>query len=41
MTNNNLLGIDRIVPIGESLDFDINWDGYETIKILSRIVAIR
>lgn len=41
MTKNNLLGVDRIVPVGQSLDFDINWDGYETIKILSRVVSIR
>ena len=32
LLNNNLLGIDRVVPIGKALEIDIIWDGYETIK---------
>ena len=34
----NLLGIDRIVPFGKSLEFEINWDGYDVIRSLSRII---
>ena len=32
LTDNNLLGADRIVKIGEGLNFELNWDGYDTIK---------
>lgn len=35
-----LCGIDRIVPIGKTLDFSLNWDGYDLISTLSRKVAI-
>ena len=35
-----LRGIDRIVPIGRSLDMDVIWDGYDIINHLSRTVDI-
>ena len=35
---NNVIGIDRIVPIGKSFDITQNWDGYDIISTLSRIV---
>ena len=38
---NNVSGIDRIVPVGRALDMDIIWDGYDIISYLSRIVDIR
>ena len=38
---NNISGIDRIVPVGRALDMDIIWDGYDIISYLSRIVDIR
>ena len=34
--NNNLKGIDRIVPIGEAQDIDFKWDGFDLIKTLSK-----
>lgn len=34
------LGIDRIVPIGKSLDFSLTWDGYDLINSLSRELII-
>jgi len=34
------LGIDRIVPIGKSMDFSLIWDGYNIIDSLSRSVEI-
>ena len=40
MTNNNLLGIDRIVPIGKALNIEIIWDGYDVIRSLSRIISL-
>jgi hypothetical protein len=38
--NPDLRGIDRIVPIGKSLDFSLNWDGYDLIGAMSRNVVI-
>jgi hypothetical protein len=37
----NILFIDRIVPVGSSLDIDIIWDGYNLIERLSTICDIR
>lgn len=31
-------GIDRVVPIGRTLDFSLQWDGYDLIYSLSRTV---
>jgi hypothetical protein len=33
-------GIDRIVPIGQALNFDTFWDGYDLIRSLTRTVVI-
>ena len=33
-------GIDRIVPIGKTMDFDLIWDGYDLVSRLTRTVAI-
>ncbi len=38
---NKLLGIDRIVPIGQALNIDSIWDGYDIIKTLSRIIEVK
>lgn len=35
----HMLGIDRVVPIGKSLDIDLNWDGYDMIRGLSRKIC--
>lgn len=34
-------GIDRIVPIGKSMDFALIWDGHDLIREMSRRVEIR
>lgn len=39
--DNNLKGIDRIVPVGASLDMDVIWDGYDIINNLSRIIDVK
>jgi len=36
--NNHLIGIDRIVPLGETTSFSLTWDGYDLISVLSRCV---
>jgi len=35
-----LSGIDRIVPIGQTTDFSLVWDGYNLIETLSRRIEI-
>lgn len=39
VVDNSLVGIDRIVPIGKTLDFDVMWDGWDLITSLSRIIG--
>lgn len=34
-------GVDRIVPIGKTMDFDLIWDGYNLVERFTRIVDIR
>lgn len=38
--SSNLKGIDRIVPIGRTLDFSFFWDGYDLISNMSRVITI-
>lgn len=33
-------GIDRIVPVGKSLEISFDWDGYDLIRTLSRTITI-
>jgi hypothetical protein len=33
-------GIDRVVPVGKTMDFSLTWDGYDLIRSLSRAVVI-
>ena len=33
--NNKIKGIDRIVPIGQALELDFIWDGYDINKLKS------
>jgi hypothetical protein len=33
-------GIDRMVPIGRTLDFSLTWDGYDLIGMLSRTISL-
>ena len=37
---NHLNGVDRIVPIGQAMNIDVIWDGYETLKHLSRVITV-
>ena len=41
LLNNNLLGIDRVVPIGRALEIDTIWDGHEVINCLSRSISLK
>lgn len=34
-------GLDRIVPVGHTMDFDLMWDGYDLMERLTRTIAVR
>ena len=34
-------GLDRIVPVGEALDFSPDWDGYSLLRDFVRTVIVR
>lgn len=38
--DNHLVGLDRLVPIGETTAFALTWDGYNLIDTFSRVVTI-
>ena len=40
VTRNRFLGLDRIVPIGETTAFALTWDGYNLIDTFTRISSI-
>jgi len=39
VTASGCRGVDRIVPIGQSMAFSLRWDGYDLINELSRVVV--
>ena len=41
LSNNNIKGIDRIVPIGQALNINLNWDGYDMNTILTRVIDLK
>lgn len=40
LENESIRGIDRVVPVGQALDFSPCWDGYELLTQLSKIITI-
>ena len=40
LENSRPVGIDRIVPMGKSMDFALVWDGYDLIRQMSRRITI-
>lgn len=34
-------GVDRVVPVGHTMDFDLNWDGYNVVNQLTRTIVKR
>ena len=36
--DNRLTGIDRIAPVGSTMDFALLWDGFDLIRTLSRVI---
>ena len=37
---NGLRGIDRIAPVGHTMDFALTWDGNDLIRTLSRRITV-
>ncbi len=35
------IGIDRVVPVGNSMDFSLIWDGFDLISEMSRIKTVQ
>lgn len=40
LLSSGIKGIDRVVPIGKTMDFDMIWDGYNLFESLTRIIKI-
>ena len=40
LLSSGVRGIDRIVPIGKTMDFDLIWDGYNLPALLTRTVVL-
>ncbi len=40
VVENGLHGIDRIAPVGHTMDFALTWDGYDLIRTLSRRISV-
>lgn len=38
LVDSGIKGVDRIVPIGHTMDFDLIWDGYNLVEHLTRTV---
>lgn len=38
--NNAPKGVDRIVPLGETMAFSLHWDGYDLLKTLTRTITL-
>lgn len=40
LVNAGIKGIDRIVPMGKTMDFDLIWDGYDLPALLTRKIVL-
>lgn len=40
LLNSGISGVDRIVPVGKTMDFDMIWDGYNLFERLTRNIFI-
>lgn len=41
VTENHMMGIDRIVPFGSAMDIGVFWDGYDIITQMSRMIDMQ
>ena len=40
LVESGVRGVDRIVPVGKTMDFDLIWDGYDLIGTMSRVIGV-
>lgn len=40
LLTSGIKGIDRVVPVGKTMDFELVWDGYHLVERLTRIVKV-
>ena len=40
LLTSGIKGVDRIVPIGKTMDFDFIWDGYNLVERLTRTIKV-
>ncbi|MCR5356768.1 MAG: acyl-CoA reductase [Lachnospiraceae bacterium] len=40
LTESGVKGIDRVIPIGRTMDFELIWDGYDLRSQLTRIIKV-
>lgn len=40
LLESGLQGVDRIVPVGKTMDFDLIWDGYDLYYHMTRIIIV-
>lgn len=40
LLTSGIKGVDRVVPIGKTMDFDLIWDGYDLISQLTRVITV-
>ncbi len=40
LIRSGIKGIDRVVPIGKTMDFDLVWDGYNLPELMTRTIVI-
>lgn len=41
LVKSGIKGVDRVVPVGKTMDFDLIWDGYDLVSEFSRLVTIK
>lgn len=41
LINSGVKGIDRVVPMGRTMDFDLIWDGYHLPELLTRTIVLK
>lgn len=41
LLQSGIKGLDRVVPVGHTMDFDLVWDGYNLLDSMTRTVAVR
>ena len=41
LLQSGIRGVDRVVSIGHTMDFDLVWDGYDLVDVLTRKIAVQ